>query len=199
MNFSQFLIVICVTLSCIVFRIDAKNVGRAGGVCKPDSFTLSPILLSDGGTDIINVFNLKADVTISLPPGFDDAADYKNSCLDKRIFKLIKTAAPNKVIESKSLEKSDQSTNFQFANLDYLAEYEVQSFYTQTGPSNIETASGKETIKTCFGEPSKVTNLKVELFQNDKLKITWAAPTTIKADKVCYYEIKIAKDKYPSK
>jgi len=56
----------------------------------------------------------------------------------------------------------------------------------------------KKTIKTCFGEPSKVNNLKVELFQNNKLKISWAAPTTIKADKVCYYEIKIAKNNYPS-
>lgn len=195
MNFTQLLIVLCVALSCT----KARNVGRAGGVCQSNSFAITPLLISNGGTDRIDVFKVNADVAISLPVGFDNEADYKNTCLDKRTFKLIKTAAPNNVLESKSLEKSDQSTSINFENLEYLTEYEVQSFYTQTGPSNMETASGKTSIRTCFGEPSKVNNLRVELFQNNKLKITWNAPTTIKADKVCYYEIKIAKNNFPSR
>jgi len=60
-----------------VFHTDAKNVGRAGGTCQSNSFNLSPVLFSDGGTDIINVVNLKANVAISLPTGFDDETDYK--------------------------------------------------------------------------------------------------------------------------
>ena len=112
-------------------------------------------------------------------------------------------AVVNKIFrpQTKSLDTTKQCLIFHIItkNFEYLTKYQVQFFYTQTFRSGNENASNKIGLWTCFGEPSKVNNLKVDVWNTNNLKITWSAPTSIKADRVCYYEIKIFKTNSPSK
>ncbi len=152
MNSIQILQVICL-LVCI-------SQSNAQKVCIPSSFTINLIYLSSNN-DEIYVFKINADPSIDLPPAFDNSNDYRATCLDKRIFRLSKTSSPNNVTETKTLEKTDpDEVVLSFKNVEYLTEYQVQSFYTQTFPSGTEYVSNKIGLWTCFGEPSKVNNLK---------------------------------------
>ncbi len=192
MNSIQILQVICL-LVCI-----SQSNAQKEQNCSASSFAINLIYIPSNN-DEISVFKINADPSIDLPSAFDDSNDYRTTCLDKRIFKLSKISSPNNVTETKTLERTDPANSLTFKNVEYLTEYQVQSFYTQTFPKGTEYVSNKIGLWTCFGEPSKVNNLKVDVWNTSNLRITWSAPTSIKADRVCYYEIKIFKTNSPSK
>lgn len=169
--------------------------------CRDNSFKFNSIFnldMNQGLSPSIYVFKPTAEVSIPIPVDFESAKDYRDTCLKNQKIKLVKTSNPSTVLDLKTILASETETSISFDKLDFLNEYQVQLYYTQNKPDSLkEILSKTENLTTCYGEPTKVRNLKASASGQNKLIIEWDQPAEIRSNKICYYEVSVAEEGSP--
>lgn len=77
-----------------------------------------------------------------------------------------------------------------FYKLNFLTNYTIRVTYDDE--KTFLKSLSENTV--AYGAPSEVLDLKAELKSNNTLLITWQAPLTLNAPKVCYYQIDVWKN-----
>lgn len=167
---------------------------RATGTCVEDSFELNALFSPDTAYGE-NKMTVVATISPKspLPPGFNSATDYKNTCLDSVLYNLVKKGVPSTPIETIVAPANQPTQQAIFENLNYLVDYQIKILYNQKSPdSNKQYDAKTHDFTTCYGEPTKVKNLNTNMGNNGRLEIKWDRPDTVNAPNVCYYEVIIA-------